>query len=225
MITATDLLKLTTTLFLGSLLAVPGQFVQAQPAPPIPKTTTTNDVNGLVSPQTQLDYAPLQGALAAGEFEAANEITRRLLLAAAQRSQQGWLTVDSINQVACWDLKTMDDLWRQYSNNRFGFSVQYAIFQETGNRPGRLMSPENYDKFGDRLGWRKDGQWIIFKKNLDFSASAPVGHLPSPRDEYQINGGRLEYTALMGRMQACQTGQTSKTSPDSLQFTPFRLGN
>jgi hypothetical protein len=223
MITATDLLKLTTTLLLGSLLTIPGQFVKAQPAPPTPDATTAP--KDFVSPQTQLDYAPLQAALANQKFEQANEITRRLLLAAANRNQQGWLTAESIAQVPCWDLKTMDDLWQRYSNNRFGFSVQYAIFQETGNRPGRLMSPENYDKFGDRLGWRKDGQWIIFKKNLDFSATAPVGHLPSPRDEYQINGGRLEYTALMGRIQTCQSGQTSAPSPNPSPLTPLRLGN
>ena len=222
MITATDLLKLTTTLLLGSLLAAPGQFVQAQLAPPLPKTTAASD---LVSPQTQLNYAPLQAALAQQSWEQANEITRRLLLAAAQRTRQGWLTVESIEQVPCWDLKKMDELWKQYSNNRFGFSVQYAIFQETGNRPGRLMSPENYDKFGDRLGWRKDGQWIIFKKNLDFSANAPLGHLPSPRDEYQINGGRLEYTALMGRIQTCQAGQAGQPATEPMKFTPFRLGN
>ena len=224
MITATDLLKFATTVFLGSLLAVPCQFAQAQPAPPTPKSTVA--ASDLVSPQTQLDYGPLQVALADQKFEEANEITRRLLLDAAQRTPQGWLTVESINQVACWDLKKMDDLWKQYSNNRFGFSVQYEIFQQTGNRPGRLMSPENYDKFGDRLGWRQDGQWIIFKKNLDFSANAQIGHLPSPRDEYQINGGRLEYTALMGRIQACQSGQGNTPPPSGqTQFTPFRMGN
>jgi len=223
MITATDLLKFATTLFFGSLLAILGSFVQAQPAPPLPKVTPAG--NGLVSSQTQLNYAPLQQALADQRFEQANEITRRLLLAAAQRAPQGWLTVESIEKVPCWDLKKMDDLWQQYSNNRFGFSVQYAIFQETGNRPGRLMSPENYDKFGDRLGWRQDDQWIIFKKNLDFSANAPIGHLPSPRDEYQINGGRLEYTALMGRMQSCKAGTASTPSPGSTQLPPFRLGN
>jgi hypothetical protein len=221
MTTATDLLKFATTVFCGSLLAVSCPVVQAQPAPPTPKATTAP--RDLVSPQTKLDYAPLKTALAAQKFDQANEITRRLLLAAAQRTAQGWLTVESINQVPCWDLKLMDDLWQQYSNNRFGFSVQYKIFQETGNRPGRLMSPENYDKFGDRLGWRKDGQWVIFKKNLDFSANAPVGHLPSPRDEYQINGGRLEYTALMGRIQTCNAEKDGKTPPETTQFTPFRM--
>jgi hypothetical protein len=202
MMTATDLFQFATALLCGSLLTLPCQVAQAQTAPPPPQTTVVSQ--DLLSPRTQLNYAPLQRALAEGDFEEANEITRRFLLAAAQRSQQGWLTVDAINQVPCWDLKIMDDLWQQYSQNRFGFSVQYALFQATGNRPGRLMTPENYDQFGDRIGWRQDGQWIIFKRNLDFSANAPVGHLPSPRDEYQINGGRLEYTALMGRIQACQ---------------------
>ncbi|AIE72724.1 hypothetical protein D082_01950 [Synechocystis sp. PCC 6714] len=187
--------------------------VRAQFANPAPQGNSTKPI-----PKVELDFQPLETALVAQRFDQANEITRRLLLAAANRSRQGWLTTDTIEQIPCDDLKKIDQLWLKNSNNRFGFTPQFEAFIATGNRPGRLMSPESYDQFGDRIGWRQDNQWVIFKKNLDFTINAPVGHLPSPRDEYQINGGRLEYTALMGRFQACQPGQVP-TAP--VKFTPF----
>jgi len=90
--------------------------------------------------------------------------------------------------------------WRQAS---FSFSTQFRIFIETGNRPGRLVAIENFQTFGDRIGWRKGGDWIIFKENLNYTLNAPVGHLPAPRDEYQIAGGRLEYTTLAQRLVTC----------------------
>lgn len=214
MISATPVLKLAATVLLGSLVTTT-PLVRAQFAPLIPQVDDVTPV-----PRVELNFQPLETALAAQQFHQANEATRRLLLAATNRTRQGWLTTDTIEQISCDDLKKIDQLWLEHSNNRFGFTPQFEAFIATGNRPGRLMSPESYDKFGDRIGWRKDNQWIIFKKNLDFSINAPAGHLPSPRDEYQINGGRLEYTALMGRFQACQPGQAGETP---IKFTPFSM--
>ncbi len=215
MLSASLLFKFTKSLFVGGSFILGAQlFAIAQPSPPASEISSPRV--SLVSPATQIDYSTLQKDLAEGDFQEANETTRRLLYEAAGRSRQGWLTTDSIAKLACADLTIMDDLWRQYSNNRFGFSPQYNIFTETGNRPGRLMSPDAYDKFGDAVGWRKNGEWIIFKQNLDYSPDALPGHLPNPREEYRINGGRLEYTMLMGRFQACQGGE-------STPFIPFTL--
>ena len=167
-------------------------------------TPTSSPAISLISPSTGIDYAPLQKRLQAQQWQAANDLTRILMLRAAKRDRQGWLTAEDIQQLPCWDLQTIDNLWKTYSDGRFGFTVQYGIFVSTGNRPGRLMMPEAYDKFGDQVGWRKDNQWIIFKQGLDYRLEAPRGHLPNPRDEYQINGGRLEYTNLTKRLSDCQ---------------------
>jgi hypothetical protein len=176
----------------------------ATPATTPPPAATPTPANSLISPTTGIDYTPLQKHLQAQQWQAANDLTRILMLRAAQRDRQGWFTAEDIQQLPCWDLQTIDNLWKTYSDGRFGFSVQYGIFVSTGNRPGRLMMPEAYDKFGDQVGWRKDNQWIIFKQGLDYRLNAPRGHLPNPRDEYQINGGRLEYTNLTKRLSDCQ---------------------
>jgi hypothetical protein len=167
-----------------------------------PNVETPSD-STLVSPTTGVDYAPLRNLLANQQWRQANKQTMDLILKAVNRQTQGWLTVEQIDQLACWDLQTIDRLWKDYSQGRFGFSVQFPIFIETGNKPGNLISVENYEKFGDRVGWRKDGTWIIFRENLTYNLNAPLGHLPAVRPEYQITGGRLNYTALTKRMVDC----------------------
>jgi hypothetical protein len=157
----------------------------------------------LISPDTKIDYNSLAQLLAKGEWRKANEETRALLLEASGRADTGWMMVEDIQKLSCWDLKTIDQLWQKYSQGRFGFSVQLPIYLQTGNRPGKLISDENYLDFGDRLGWRKDGDWIIFIENLNYSLDAPPGHLPNPRPEYSITGGRLQYTSFAERMVNC----------------------
>lgn len=164
---------------------------------------TPDNPSSLLSPETGVDYTPLQENLQRQQWLQANETTTTLMLQSANREQQGWIPQDEVKSIACWDLRTIDNLWKQYSGGRFGFTVQFPIFVETGNRPGRLVDTEAYDNFGTRIGWRKDGQWIQFKYSLDYSLDAPVGHLPNPRPEYQITGGRLNYTALTQRMVEC----------------------
>jgi hypothetical protein len=164
----------------------------------------------LVSPDSGIDYAPLQQLLQSQQWRSANEMTGQLMQRAAGRNLQGWVRTEDIAQFPCWDLKTIDNLWMTASKGRFGFTPQFAIYIETGNRPGRLVASDSYDAFGDRVGWRGSGdaivarQWIGFKENLNFSLSAPVGHLPNPRQEYQITGGRLQYTALTKRLLDCK---------------------
>ncbi|MEA5509149.1 GUN4 domain-containing protein [Crocosphaera sp. UHCC 0190] len=158
----------------------------------------------LISPETGVDFSPLRNRLEKQEWLKANEITNTLILQSIKRDEQGWMSRDDIATMPCWDLKTIDQLWKEYSQGRFGFSVQFSIFVETGNKPGRLLASDAYDDFGTRIGWRKDGQWVAFKQNLDYSLDAPLGHLPNPRSEYQITGGRLNYTALTQRMVECR---------------------
>ena len=163
---------------------------------------TPDNQSSLISSEG-IDYTPLQEDLQRQQWLRANETTSNLILQSVGRQQQGWMTQDDVKKFSCEDLKIIDNLWKEYSQGRFGFTVQFPIFVETGNRPGRLVDTEAYDNFGTRIGWRKDGQWVQFKYNLDFSLEAPVGHLPNPRPAYQITGGRLNYTALTQRMVDC----------------------
>ncbi len=164
---------------------------------------TPNNNASLLSPETGVDYTPLENNLKRKQWLEANETTISLMLQAVRRDQQGWIPREDMDSFSCWDLKTIDELWKQYSNGKFGFTVQFPIFVATGNRPGRLVDTEAYDNFGSQVGWREDGQWVAFKYSLNYTLDAPVGHLPNPRPEYQITGGRLNYTALSQRLVEC----------------------
>lgn len=156
-----------------------------------------------ISPETNIDYTNLQKLLESKQWRKANDETRNLILEATGRKAIGWITVDDLKKIPCWDLKKIDDLWYKYSDGRFGFRVQLPIYIDTGNRPGKLIADEAYNRFGDRIGWRKDNDWIIFIENLNFTEDAPIGHLPNPRPEYSITGGRLGYSVLAERMVKC----------------------
>jgi serine/threonine-protein kinase len=129
--------------------------------PPISTTT--------VSPR----YQKLQQLLAAGKWRKADEETRRVMLQVAGREKEGWLNEDSINQFPCEDLRQIDGLWVEYSNGRFGFSVQKRIWQECGGK----VDYETTCHLGDRVGWRQEGNWLDYDE-CTFTAKAPPGHLP-----------------------------------------------
>lgn len=169
-----------------------------------------------------IDYGRLSELLSEQQWQKANEETLRLLLIAAKRSDQGWLNPESIQGLACEDLKTMDDLWKKASNGRFGFGAQLSVYVATGNRPGKLTDEQAYTNFGETVGWRKNGDWIGFKGALDYTSNAPKGHLPYPRNEYEVTGSRLQITTLTQRLVDCKIGDATpvQTKPSPIPPMP-----
>ncbi|MDB9316507.1 caspase, EACC1-associated type [Nodularia spumigena] len=126
-----------------------------------------------------VDYTRLRDLLKAGKWKEADQETLKVMLKAAKREEEGWLDINSIEQFPCTDLRTIDQLWVEYSNGRFGFSVQKRIWESVGGNPE--ADYETWCKFGDRVGWRKG--FIMMKewrdyKDLTFNVKAPEGHLP-----------------------------------------------
>ncbi|MBD2185293.1 GUN4 domain-containing protein [Planktothrix sp. FACHB-1355] len=81
----------------------------------------------------------------------------------------GILSIHTFNKLPCTDLRTIDRLWVDYSNGRFGFSVQKRIYDREVSR--------DWEKMGDRVGWRVEGKWLSVSL-LNYSIDAPTGHLP-----------------------------------------------
>lgn len=122
-----------------------------------------------------IDYTELRDLLAAQKWKEANEETFRVMLAVANREEEGWLDEESIENFRCEDLKIIDQLWVKYSNGRFGFSVQKRIYTS-------LSVIKEYNEiicqaFGERVGWRKENQWRLYSE-LIFDLKAPEAHLP-----------------------------------------------
>jgi serine/threonine protein kinase len=124
---------------------------------------------------SNMDYRKLRDYLAQGKWKEADEETIRVMLAVAKREKEGWLDEGSIDNFPCADLRTIDQLWVKYSGGKFGFSVQKRIYQGFGGT--RKYDREIWEKFGDKVGWRKGGDWLYYK-DITFDKKAPEGHLP-----------------------------------------------
>lgn len=127
-----------------------------------------------------MDYSRLRDLLASGKWKLANQETERVMFIVAKREEEGWLRVQDINNFLCGDLRTINQLWVEYSNGRFGFSVQKQIYQGLGGT--RTHSFEIWNAFGEAVGWKKrSGLWRCGWVNytaITFDIKAPKGHLP-----------------------------------------------
>jgi hypothetical protein len=127
--------------------------------------------NAQLKSDVGMNYSKLRDFLKAGKWKEADEETLRVMLAVAKREKEG-LGVEDIDNFPCADLRTIDKLWVKYSDGRFGFSVQKRIYQGLGGT--REYNGEIWDKFGDKVGWRKGGYWLYYK-DITFDKKAPEG--------------------------------------------------
>jgi hypothetical protein len=152
----------------------PSPVVTPQPTPPTQPRST------LISSTTGVDYTLLRELLQQKKWQEADQKTAYLMLAAAKREEEGWIDDDSSREFSCEDLRMIDQEWLAASGGKFGFSVQLAVYKQTGNPIGDYNS-EAYDRFTHAVGWQVNGNW---KKYSDLTwitnapSSAPKGHLP-----------------------------------------------
>jgi len=126
-----------------------------------------------LNPQDKMRYEKLRNLLQSRKWEEADRETRTILIQLAGREEEGWLRVKDINNLPDSHIRTLDKLWVNYSNGRFGFSIQRRIWQEVGGK----LDYETECRLGDRVGWRTQGKWLGYR-DLTFLITAPVGHLP-----------------------------------------------
>lgn len=122
-------------------------------------------------PQIGADFVKLEKLLAAGDWlEADRETLNVLLTIIRRRCQLPELSKTNLQQIPNTDFQTIDRLWQQYSNGKFGFSVQKRIYQQLGNSVNRLAL---------QIGWRSQNKWLRYHEEFNFHLSAPEGHLPA----------------------------------------------
>lgn len=124
---------------------------------------------------TPARYTKLEDLLKAQNFWEADNETNKLMLEVANRKNEDWLTTEDAEKFPCEELRTIDNLWLKYSQGKFGISVQQDIYQNLGGT--KKLDLNVWRSFGERVGWRINNQWLKHS-NLNFSLSAPNGHLP-----------------------------------------------
>jgi uncharacterized caspase-like protein len=151
--------------------------------------------------EKEIEYRKLRNLMKAGKWEEADRETLAVILQASNRKSQGWLDVDSLKQVPCKDLRTIDQLWVAASNGHFGFSVQKKIWEECGSP---VSYSNEWEKFGDLVGWRQQGDWKLeysdLKKDLELS---PFGEFPF----WLGGGGGRFFSFIAQRLVECNTRQ------------------
>jgi predicted nucleic acid-binding Zn-ribbon protein len=153
-------------------------FVSITPLFNVAKTSLMR-LDKTTSPQkfqhNKIDYTQLQDLLAQHKWKEADIETTKLMLQVIGKSYWNEVYQKDINNFSCEALYAIDRLWREYSHDYFGFSIQQNIWSEMGDR----VDYEAEKRFGDRLGWRKDGNWLDYDRlTFELSATTPIGHLP-----------------------------------------------
>ncbi len=138
-------------------------------------TTVSNTSSNDLRSYLNLDYRKLEALLKDKKWKEADEETINVMLQPCQKKEQDWLEAmhyekaEYIKHFPRKDLETIDNLWVKYSRGRFDFRVHKRIWKEV---------KEDYDAFGNRVGWREEGKWI-YRSDIKYSLDAPFGHLPA----------------------------------------------
>ncbi|XP_004507334.1 tetrapyrrole-binding protein, chloroplastic [Cicer arietinum] len=127
-----------------------------------------------------ISFELLQQLLKAKNFQQADEETRRLIIVLAGEAAQkrGYVFFSEVQFISETDLKTIDQLWREHSDNKFGYSVQKRIF-------GKVK--KDFTKFFIKVGWMKKLDTEMEQHNYrsfptefiwELNDDTPEGHLP-----------------------------------------------
>jgi len=122
----------------------------------------------------------LQKHLSDKNFRQADEETRRLLIVLAGEAAQkrGYVFFSEVQFISETDLKTIDQLWREHSNNKFGYSIQKRLFGK---------AKKDFTKFFIKVGWMKKLDTEMEQYNYrsfptefiwELNDDTPEGHLP-----------------------------------------------
>ena len=114
------------------------------------------------------DYQKLDDLLAVQKWREADALTRELMLKAANCIDSGYLNTDNINAFPREDLGTINQLWVNRSNNKFGFSIQKKLWLDCGGEIGQY-DYDIFEKFATKIGWYapQSKYWKTYAEFID----------------------------------------------------------
>lgn len=124
-------------------------------------------------------YQKLRDFLEAGNWKEADQETTRIMLEIMNKSSLDDIIPDEIMIFPCSALSLLDQLWMNYSQGRFGFSVQQQIYTRLGgNDDVSDIDMKVLQAMEAEFGWSVNDELLNYD-DLDFSSEAPVGCHPS----------------------------------------------
>jgi hypothetical protein len=148
-------------------------------------------------------YGKLRDLLADGKWKEADLETTRIMIEITGKDNREEISPADVQLFPCNAIRTIDQLWTKYSNNRFGFSVQLRLYQSLGGSIDTIRSQSNefLARTSDTIGWRKNNKLIEYD-DYDFSLSAPEGGLPG--NWWQSPYGAKMANFFLARLLACE---------------------
>ena len=178
----------------------------------------------------KIDYSQLRDYLAAKQFEEANNLTILHIRSAMEGS--GFLhsnlyllqhyDLQAYERIPCLDLVTIDRLWSQFSEGRFGFGVQVQLWQQGDKSLTHLKYELGWDESVSIKTHVDDMRCVYHEFRCDYGAlgrwlqsEAPQGHLPNlffckwyPKEKgrgYRWDGGALSSSVVTGTTKVTRT--------------------
>ena len=139
----------------------------------------------LISAQTGIDYTDLQNLLAQGKWREADRLTKEdisnVLRTILRKNNNRPLELRTLADRACNDLSIMDDLWRQFSGDRFGFHGQKNVWDNLNQ--SNNFSIDVWRSFVTEIGWKTGdinsaAGYVLYEQLTFDPQTAPTGHLP-----------------------------------------------
>jgi GUN4-like/Caspase domain len=141
-----------------------------------------------LEPERRIDYGKLRDLLEAQKWEEADQATLDIMLKVANRTSEGWLDEDSLEEFPRKVLAILDQLWVAASQGHFGFSVQKKFWRDCGSPTD---SGFDWNSFCVKVGWKSsdattyydsDGKnYKSYKRDYELKrnlTNSPEGELP-----------------------------------------------
>ncbi|NEQ23040.1 MAG: hypothetical protein F6K28_28570, partial [Microcoleus sp. SIO2G3] len=85
------------------------------------------------------------------------------------------------NNLSCRDLGTIDRLWVERSEGKFGFSVQKSILDRFASQPGHYNEGVNLEGFYEKIGWGEEGNGVGDRRGRRYEGRSREGVLSDPQ--------------------------------------------
>jgi hypothetical protein len=120
-------------------------------------------------------YKDLFKHLKHGRWIEADVETYNLMLKVSKREKSGRLRIEDIKSFPCEDLQEIDQLWKKFSKNKFGFSIQKKIWLSCGGK----INDYNYtvlEKFKEEVKWYRprNDNWSSYHELINTPQNAQI---------------------------------------------------
>lgn len=139
-----------------------------------------------------------------GEWQKADEETLEIMSRVSGKNRGEYWTEQNIKQLPCKVLCKIDKLWREASEDCFGFSVQKSIWEEVANK--NPSDEKTKEKFAEKVGWYDGREWRA-RKDTTFMRQVQLknkGILPTPppfTSPERVNTGLIP--SLVAKLNKC----------------------